>query len=517
MTFQAPTDDILFSLEHVAGAGALVDWDSEMAAAILGHFAGFAEGVIAPLNSIGDAQHARLVDGRVRMPDGFAAAFDQLAQDGWQGLCAPEKFGGMAVSPLIAAGVSEIFSGANHALQMVCNLVPGAITTLMKYGTPAQQDHWIPKLASGAALSTMCLTEAQAGSDLSAIRCRAENTPDGWRITGEKIFISGGDQDMSPEIMHLVLARSGEGASGMDGLSLFVCARQPAVSVTRLEDKMGLHASPTCQMLFDGAKAALIGTEGQGLRAMFTMMNHARIDVALQGVAHATRAGDIAAAYAATRVQGRQADKSPALLHDHADVQRMLDTQRHLAMGARAMCHITLVALERGDSPALCDFLTPVCKVFGSEAGSRSADLGIQILGGYGYLREYGLDQIWRDARICAIYEGANGIHARTIATRGLRPGGGADEFGALIAQLAQGSPAVMQRLADWQDWRNVMTRAADPLPQAHAFMQETAALFCAAAWVRIGAVCAYSHRPDEIERLARAMVQTKGNLYDRT
>lgn len=505
--FIAPTEDILFSLHHVAGASSLASWDPELAGDILGHFAGFAERVIAPLNTVGDRQHAQLVNGRVRMPDGFVAAYAQLAEDGWQGLTAPEAFGGMGASPLIAAGVSEVFSGANHALQMVCNLVPGAIATLMKYGTLAQQSEWIAKLASGAALSTMCLTEAQAGSDLSAIRCRAENSDEGWRITGEKIFISGGDQDMTAEILHLVLARSGPADSGMKGLSLYLCPAQPGVSVTRIEEKMGLHASPTCQLRFDGAKAELIGTEGQGLQAMFTLMNHARIDVALQGVAHASRAADIAAAYAAERVQGRLSDGSPALLHHHADVQRMLDDQRRLALGARAMCHIALVALETGDSPALCDFLTPLCKVFGSQAGIRAADLGIQILGGYGYLTEYGLDQIWRDARICAIYEGANGIHERNIATRGLRPGGGADEFAGLVTELAGGSKTVLERLADWQIWRSAMTQASDPLPQAHAFAQETANLFFAAAWARIDAVADNHQTPQELKRLALALI----------
>lgn len=503
-SFKAPTDDILFSLAHVAEATGLDEWDAELAVDILGHFAGFAEGVIAPLNAVGDQQHARLVNGRVRMPDGFAAAYAQLAGDGWQGLTAPERFGGMEASTLIAAAVSEVFSGANHALQMVCNLVPGAISTLLKFGTPKQKEQWIPKLASGAALSTMCLTEAQAGSDLSAIRCRAENTDCGWKITGEKIFISGGDQDMSADILHLVLARSDPAGSGMNGLSLYLCTAQSGVIVTRVEEKMGLHASPTCQMRFDGASAELIGRQGKGLQAMFTLMNHARIDVALQGVAHASRAADIAAAYAAERVQGRQSDGSPARLHDHADVKRMLDEQRRLAIGARAMCHIAIVEIASGARPALCDFLTPLCKVFGSEAGIRAADLGIQILGGYGYLTEYGLDQIWRDARICAIYEGANGIHERSIATRGLREGGGADEFANLMKELAEGSDAVMARLDAWQRWRGEMNQSPDPLPQAHAFAQETARLFYAACWVRIAAVAQHHHTPQEILRLAQ-------------
>lgn len=442
--FQAPVADILFSLGPVAGAGRVEDWDDDTAAEILGHFAAFAEGEIAPLNTTGDAQHARLENGRVRMPEGFSAVYAQLAEGGWQGLTAPEDQGGMALSPLIGAGVSEVFSGANHALQMVCGLVPGAMSVLLKDGTEAQQAEWLPKLASGTALSTMCLTEPQAGSDLAAIRCKATRDGFGWRLEGEKIFISGGDQDMSDEILHLVLARTSD--DGLKGLSLFLCPRQPATRVTRIETKMGLNASPTCQMLFDGASAELIGAEGAGLQAMFTLMNHARLDVALQGVAHAARAADITASYAAERKQGR-VDGVPATLADHPDVQRMLNRQRALALGTRAMCHIALVELELGARPALAQFLTPLCKIAGSEAGTEAADLGIQTRGGYGYLAEYGLNQVWRDARICAIYEGANGIHARSLATRGLR-GDGPAEFAAMIQELSGGHPKVTLALS---------------------------------------------------------------------
>ncbi|MDZ7823055.1 MAG: acyl-CoA dehydrogenase family protein [Ahrensia sp.] len=500
--FNAPTDDILFSMNHVAGASTVGGWDIDLASEVLAHFSRFAQDVIAPLNALGDSEHARLIDGRVKMPTGFASAYAQLAQDGWQGLTAPEEFGGQGASCLISAAVSEVFSGANHAMQMVCSLVPGAISTLIKFGTQAQQNKWIPKLASGEVLSTMCLTEAQAGSDLSAIRCSATHTLNGWRITGEKIFISGGDQDMSDDILHLVLARSNP--AGMNGLSLFLCPAQPQISVTRIEHKMGLHASPTCQLRFDDAQAELIGAEGQGLQAMFTMMNHARIDVALQGVAHASRAAQIAAAYAADRVQGRQSDGSPAHLQDHADVQRMLDEQQRLTHGARAMCHIALVELARANRPSLCDFLTPLCKVFGSNAGIRSADLGIQILGGYGYLTEYGLEQIWRDARICAIYEGANGIHERSIATRGLRPGGGADEFVDLIIELCNGDPMILASLEDWQKSRTFMVDMSDPLPHAHAFAQSTVNLFYEAALTRIHAVADHHPKPDAMRRLAK-------------
>ncbi|SFK05238.1 acyl-CoA dehydrogenase family protein [Celeribacter neptunius] len=487
--FKAPVDDILFCLREVAGADRLPDWDAEMAEGILEHFAGFAEGVIAPLDEPGDAQGCALQDGRVTMPDGSKPAFDQLAEGGWQGLTAPEDFGGMGQNALLAAGVSEIFSGANHAMQMVCNLVPGAISTLMKFGTEAQKQYWIPRLAAGETLSTMCLTEPGAGSDLSRIRTKATREGDQWRIEGEKIFISGGDQDMSEDILHLVLARTGAPEDGIKGLSLFLCASdingaRNAVTVTRIEEKLGLHASPTCQLAFDRAQAELIGEEGAGLLAMFTMMNHARLDVSLQGVAHASRAHQIAAAYAAERKQGRKPDGTEAMLADHPDVRRMLDEQRSLALGARAMTYLTFVELALGENRALVDFLTPICKVFCTEAGIRSADLGIQVLGGYGYLTEYRVSQTWRDARITSIYEGANGIHAVAIATRGLRSADGPEAFATLVTELAGGDASCLDLLSHWQEARAGMVEAA--LEKSHDFMALTAELLFQAVWCRL-------------------------------
>lgn len=499
-SFKAPVDDILFSLCHVAGADRVSDWDEETAADILGHFGDFAEGVIAPLNASGDAQGARLENGRVRMPAGFDEAYRQLADDGWQGLTVPEAFGGMALSPLVAAGVSEMFSGANHAMQMVCNLVPGAVATLVRFGTEAQKAHWIPRLASGEALSTMALTEPQAGSDLSVIRTKATRDGADWRLDGEKIFISGGDQDMSDDILHMVLARTSD--EGLRGLSLFLCPKQPGAKVTRIEEKLGLHASPTCHMVFDGAKAELIGEAGQGLKAMFTVMNHARLDVAMQGIAHAARAAQIARAYANERKQGRAGDGAPAVLADHADVARMLDEQDILAIGGRAMVHLTFVELETGRDPALAEFLTSMCKVFGSEAGPRAADLGMQIMGGYGYLTEYGMEQIWRDARICAIYEGANGIHAKGLATRGLKPGGGAEAFAAFVTEVAGGTldPAVLET---WQGVKQEVQTSDTPSACAREFYEASAALLQDAVWRRVRAVADMHPDATRIKALA--------------
>ncbi|OCX67349.1 acyl-CoA dehydrogenase [Thioclava sp. SK-1] len=490
--FKAPLDDILVCLRDVARADRLPDWDEDMAQEILHHFAQFAEGVIAPLNGVGDAQGCRLHQGRVQMPDGFAQAFAQLADGGWQGLTVPQSYGGMAQNAVLAGAVSEIFSGANHALQMLCNLVPGAVSTLMKFGTSAQQKTWIPKLCSGQWLSTMCLTEPEAGSDLSGIRTRARQTDMGWQITGEKIFISGGDQDMSQGILHLVLARTGLVEDGIRGLSLFLCpshteAGRNGITVTRIEEKLGLHGSPTCHLAFDGADAQLIGSQGAGLMAMFTMMNHARLDVALQGVAHAARAHHIAVDYATQRQQGRKPDGLPAMLIDHADVRAMLDRQRALSLGARAMAYLTLTELSLGDAPAVVDFLTPICKVFCTQAGIEAADLGMQIMGGYGYLTEYRISQTWRDARITAIYEGANGVHALSLATRGVRSGEGADGFSALIADLAQGDHDCIRLLSIWSKLRRKITDTPDLAPgYAHDFMTLSGDVFFRALWVRL-------------------------------
>ena len=510
--FHAPVDDILFSLVEVAGAGRLPDWDDETAREVIGHFAAFAEERIAPLDESGDAEGCRLENGRVRMPAGFPEAYRELAEAGWQGLPVPEEYGGQGLGEAVLAGVSEIFTGANHSLQMVASLAPGAVATLLRFGSEAQKQAWIPPLAEGTWLSTMCLTEPGAGSDLSAIRTRATRDGDGWRIEGEKIFISGGDQDMSEGLLHLVLARTGDAASGTRGLSLFACladlpdGTRNAVSVTRIEEKLGLHASPTCQLAFDGATAELVGEEGGGLKAMFAMMNHARLDVALQGVAHAARAADLARQYAAERKQGRGAGGALVTIDQHADVARMIDEADALALGARALAHITLIAQELHDQPDFVEFMTPLCKYFGTDAGIRAADLAIQVMGGYGYLREYRAEQNWRDARICSIYEGTNGIHARTLATRGLTLNGGAGAR-AFAAFVRESGPGLAEDAAAWEAEAAKMAAEADPAARAEAFMRRTCALAYAAAWARIAAAADRSASGERLRRLAAGIL----------
>ncbi len=504
--FEAPLGDILFSLDHVAQASDLPDWDADLAGEIGAHFAAFAQGEIAPLDEPGDMQGCRLENGRVLMPDGFDTAYAAYSEQGWPSLTAPEEFGGQGLGALMLAITSEVFSGANHSLQMVTGLVPGAVRTLLRFGTPDQKARYIPPLASGETLATMCLTEPEAGSDLSRVRCKATPEGSGWTISGEKIFISGGDQNMSDRILHLVLARTSD--DGVKGLSLFLCpctradGSRNSVVVTRIEEKMGLHASPTCQLAFDGAEAELIGAEGQGLMAMFTMMNHARLDVALQGVAHAARSYDIACAYAAERVQGRGPDGSAVTLDQHADVRRMLDQIDWLAVSGRSLAHLAFVTMESETAPDLVDFLTPVAKVYCTEAGIKAAELGMQVLGGYGYLREYRLEQTYRDARITSIYEGANGIHARMLATR-LAPGPAGDAFAGFVAQESArwGGAEISRALDTWQSARAQLADQ-DGAAQAHGFMQTTIDTVLTCIGARLRAAADHHDAPDRIKRI---------------
>ena len=498
LPYKAPLEDILFSLQSVAGAAALADVDIDALSEIGAHFAALAENELAPLNAVGDREGARLENGRVKMPDGFRAAYRAYAEQGWPGLTAPETYGGQGLGSMELALVSEIFSGANLAMQMITGLVPGAVRTLLKHGTEQQKTDILPHLASGAWTSTMALTEASAGSDLSCITCRATPHEGRWRISGEKIFISGGDQDLTEKIIHLVLARTTDG--GLGGLSLFLCKSHLAdgsrnmITITRIEEKMGLHASPTCQMHFDRADAELVGAEGDGLRVMFSMMDHGRLDVALQGVAQAARATAIARAYAAERVQGRG-----RTLDRHADIRRMLDEMDLRAFGARGIAHLALGALEREDGADLAALLTPVAKVFCTDTATEAADLGIQALGGCGYLREYGMEQIWRDARICRIYKGANGIHALALATRLMRLQAPLDALDALCAR----QESISTRLQTWRRARQCVEAMAEPEAVATAFMSLTGELVHGLVWEKFVARAEKHPDPKRIAILA--------------
>lgn len=500
--FRSPVDDILFTLEHGADAARLPDWDPDLAAEIVGHAARFIDERIAPLDPLGDGEGARLESGRARLPAPFVAAYRDYAAAGWPGLTAPEAYGGQSQPEVLGGVVSELLSGACVGLQTLLSLGQGSARTLLRHGSDHQKARYLPRLVSGEWLATMCLTEPAAGSDLGRISTVATPEGDGWRLSGTKIFITGGDQNLTDNILHLVLARTAGAPAGVKGLALFLCpavledGSRNAVAVMRLEEKMGLHASPTCQLAFDGAQAEILGAPGEGLARMFTMMNATRLDVGLQGVGLAEAASQRAWRYAAERVQGRsgRSGESADPIFRHGDVQRMLLHQQALTAGCRALSYRTAVDLTLGDRPALIEFLTPVCKAFCTDSALLAANLALQVHGGYGYTREYRVEQVLRDTRITLIYEGTNGIQSMTLAGRLLHAANGAcvaafeEEIGRQIAAIQAAdhdamAQAVTIALEQWRRATNVLLSAADPAPVAEAYLRLTGLVAFGAVW----------------------------------
>ncbi|UJW84227.1 acyl-CoA dehydrogenase family protein [Devosia sp. SL43] len=497
-------DDIVFALRAVGATGA---WDLPECERVLSAYGDFVDSRVAPSNIEGDREGCRIKDGRVHLPAGLPELYRDYVDLGWQLLPLSPGIGGIGAPHGVCCAATEMLGGANHAFQMLVGLVPGAIRVIERFGTAAQQAELIPPLAAGTALATMCLTEPGAGSDLGAIGTVGRSDAQGdWALTGDKIFVSGGDQDLSQTILHLVLARTGSAGEGTKGLSLFACpshlpdGNRNAIHLLRIEQKLGLHASPTCQLRFEGAAAHLLGRPGEGLTAMFVMMDHARLDVAMQGVAHAARAHTLARDYAAQRRQGGR------IIAEHGDVARMLLEMDALAMGTRAMALRTAALLDDTD---LASFLTPVCKVFCTEAATTVADNGIQVLGGYGYLPEYGMEQIWRDARVTRLYEGTNGVLAMTLVKR-LLGGAGETAFRREIeaAMALAPSPAVRQGaetvLSAWHTARTAIEPIADRGMVAAPFMRLTGLLYFAACWIRLEAAGSDAADPGRIARPAR-------------
>jgi 3-(methylthio)propanoyl-CoA dehydrogenase len=517
--YRSPAADILFALQHGAEASRLPGWDEDLAKSILEEAGRLVDSTIAPLDPVGDAEPARLENGQVRMPAQFGAAYRTYCEGSWPGLAVPEQYGGQGLPHVLGAALSEMLAGACISFQMVIALAQGAMRSLLANGSEAQRALWVPRLASGEWLATMCLTEPQAGSDLGLIRTTAY--PDGaggWHIKGGKIFISGGGQDMTGNVLHLVLARTADAPPGVKGLALFLCPTEledgsrNAVSVVRLEDKMGMHASPTCQMAFDGAKAEIVGAPGEGLARMFTMMNYQRLDVAMEGVGLAEIASQRSRAYASERRQGRAlgTNSSPAPLNAHADVQRGLLAQMALAQGCRAMVYRVHTELELGANPALVEFMTPVCKAFCTEAAHEAADLAIQVHGGYGYLREYRVEQILRDGRITRIYEGTNGIQGITLAGRLLNLNGGAcrrafhDDIAASAAQAGgEWSADLASALAAWTAAADALSGRAEPGFASAPFLRLSGLLAFAATWSRLEKAADSAPSPLRIRRVA--------------
>jgi alkylation response protein AidB-like acyl-CoA dehydrogenase len=453
MTYKAPVRDLQFALEHAADygrlAGAFPAADAETVAAVLEAAGEFAVGVLAPLNHAGDRAGARYENGTVVAPPGFADAYKQLAAGGWTSLAAEPEFGGQGMPKALDSAVYEIVQAANLSLSLCPMLSKGAIEAIEKNGDARQKALYLPKMVSGEWTGTMNLTEPQAGSDLGALTAKAERDGDGWRITGQKIFITWGEHDMADNVVHLVLARLPDAPPGSRGISLFIAPKRLVredgslgeannVRCGSIEHKLGIHASPTCVMLFEGAKAELVGAPNAGLAAMFVMMNAARLGVGVQGVAIAERAYQQALAYALERQQGRSAwtGAYPSRLFDHPDVRRTLMLMKAKIEAARAICLSTAVAadlartagnpVDRDSANLRQELLTPIAKAWSTDLGVEAASAALQVQGGMGFIEETGAAQYYRDARILPIYEGTNGIQAIDLMGRKLALGKGA-------------------------------------------------------------------------------------------
>ena len=452
--YTAPTKDMQFVLHDVLKVSeqpipGYEDLEADFTSAILEEAGKLASSVLAPLNVVGDTEGCKLENGVVRTPTGFKEAFAQVKEGGWPGIDMPEAYGGQNMPCVIGSAVGEMFSGANMAFTMYQGLTHGAASAILAHGTEAQKDMYLPKMVACDWTGTMNLTEPHCGTDLGLMRTKAEPQADGsYKITGQKIFISAGEHDMSENIIHLVLAKIVGGPEGIKGVSLFIVpkfmvnedgslgARNP-VAVGKIEEKMGIHGNSTCVMNYDGATGYLLGEEHKGMRAMFTMMNEARLGVGMQGLSQAEAAYQNALDYAKDRLQGRDVTgvKNPNGPADplivHPDIRRSLMDQKSFAEGARAfiLWGATLIdaAHRSGDKAAdgLVSLMTPVIKGFLTDQGYDMTIKAQQVYGGHGYIEEWGMSQFTRDARIAMIYEGANGVQALDLVGRKLAQDGG--------------------------------------------------------------------------------------------
>ena len=485
--YRAPLNDIAFVLDHVVPLGAVnqleafAHADRELVGGLLAEAGRFCEELVAPSNREGDVQGSVLDDGQVRTPESFKRIYEQYVGAGWGALAHPPELGGGGFPLLVANSFKEMLTAANMAFSLGPLLTTGAVTMLVEHASDAQKQEYVTKLVSGEWAGTMNLTEPHAGSDVGAITTKAIPADDGtWRITGQKIFITYGDHDLTENIIHLVLARVPDAPPGTKGISCFIVPKylvnedgsigEPNdVRVVSLEHKLGIHASPTCVMAFgeegDGAVGHLIGDVNEGMRYMFTMMNDARLGVGIQGLAIGERAYQQALAYAAERRQGRAVNgekgtASPII--EHADVRRMLLTMKAYVEGMRALCYANAQAIDlaahhpdeatREANQKLADLLTPLSKAWSTDRGVEVASLGVQVHGGMGYIEETGAAQHYRDARIAPIYEGTNGIQALDLVGRKLPYDGGAFVKGWIAGLREEAEQLDNERLDDLRD-----------------------------------------------------------------
>ena len=474
--YAAPLKDMRFVIKELIGIDDIAalpgceEASAEVVDAVLVEAGKFAQEVLDPLNRSGDMQGARLADGKVSVPDGYAQAYQQFIAAGWNGLAGRPEFGGQGLPNIVAMPLQEIWSSANMAFCLCPMLTSGVLEALHVHGSPDLQSTYMPALTSGAWTGTMNLTEPQAGSDLSAVRTRAVPDGDQYRIHGTKIFITWGEHEMAENIIHLVLARTPAAPEGVKGISMFVVPKflvqadgslgaRNDIKCVSIEHKLGIHASPTCVLAYGDDKGAvgyLVGEENRGLEYMFTMMNHARLGVGIEGVALSERAYQHALEHAKTRVQGREIGQRSGdrvtIIH-HPDVRRMLMSMRAQIEAMRALAYAAAAALDkakhhsddadRRNSQTLVDFLTPIVKGWCTEQAVEVASTGIQVHGGMGYVEETGAAQYLRDARITTIYEGTTGIQANDLIGRKV-----AFEQGRTAKALAAAMRAVDSELA---------------------------------------------------------------------
>jgi 3-(methylthio)propanoyl-CoA dehydrogenase len=465
MSYRAPVRDLAFTLEAVAGmpdvaaTGAFPDYDSDVAGAVLEAAGQFSEEVLAPLNRIGDQKGSLYANGAVTAAPGFADAYRQFAAGGWTGLSASTEHGGQALPKALELAAYETVHSANMAFGLCPMLSLAAIEALEQVGTEEQKSKYLTKLISGEWTGAMVLTEPGAGSDLGALTATATPNGDGtYALNGQKIFITWGDHDATDNIVHLVLARLPDAPKGPKGISLFLTPKfavrddgslgdRNAFRPVGVEHKLGIHASPTCVMSYEGARGELVGQPNQGLAHMFVMMNAARLAVGVEGVGIAERAYQHALAYALERRQGRSVwtGEPNAPIFDHPDVRRMLAVMKAKTAAARAICLSTGVAADLARHAATEedrrkwkgreDLFTPIAKAWSTDVGCEVASMGVQVHGGMGFIEETGAAQYYRDARIAPIYEGTNGIQAMDLVGRKLSMDGG-ESAKVLIAEM---------------------------------------------------------------------------------
>ncbi|RWP46109.1 MAG: acyl-CoA dehydrogenase, partial [Mesorhizobium sp.] len=508
--YRAPVEEIAFTLKHVAGlkpaldAGTFGDLGEDLVDAILVEAGRFASEEVAPLYKIGDEQGAVLSGAAVTMPPGWKELYRRWIDGGWNALSAPEEFGGQALPTMLGVAALEMWNSAAMAFGIGPTLTMGAVEALDKHASPALKAKYLEKLVSGEWMGTMNLTEPQAGSDLNALRARAEPAGDGtYRIFGQKIFITYGEHDFTDNIIHLVLARLPDAPAGTRGLSLFLVPKfligdygalgaRNDVFCSGLEHKLGIHASPTCTMIYGdgfegtapGAIGWLIGEENKGLACMFTMMNNARLAVGMQGVAVAETATQKALAFANERRQGKAASyngNGMAPIVHHPDVQRNLLTMKALTQIARAISYSCAHAIDHarvsvGDEAIhwqeRANLLTPLAKAFSTDVGVDVASLGLQVHGGMGYIEETGAAALYRDARIAPIYEGTNGIQAIDLVARKLPLGGGEHVHGYIAELKAVANQVRISNLQGFGRTADGLDQALDDLSQATRFLQ---------------------------------------------